>query len=138
MGFNPLSFITGLFDPVDKILDHFIEDPDKKREAKLAIEAQKATAMQSVMDFVTTQVREQAETIREEIKSGGLAAVWRPITALAFVFIIVYNYFISKVFNLPTAEIPVDLWDVIKIMIGGYVVSRGGEKIVDTWANRSS
>lgn len=70
-----------------------------------------------------------------------LAATWRPITMLVFVFIIAWNYVIAPILNFALAitigieaqvislEIPPDMWTLLTIGLGGYVVSRGAEKV---------
>jgi len=34
------------------------------------------------------------------------------------------------IFSLPAAVIPPDMWQLLKIGVGGYVLGRSGEKIV--------
>jgi hypothetical protein len=61
-----------------------------------------------------------------------LAANWRPITALIFVALIVAHWTGYTAPNMSEAE-RLAVYDIIKIMIGGYVVSRGAEKVVDRY-----
>ncbi|MCS7280543.1 MAG: hypothetical protein NZ583_02795 [Desulfobacterota bacterium] len=39
----------------------------------------------------------------------------------------------APLFRLPSLEIPPDMWTLLEIGIGGYVVGRSAEKIVKTW-----
>ena len=69
-------------------------------------------------------VEAQARIVEAEAKSDHwLTSTWRPITALAFAGIIVYAFITG-------AEIPEPMWNTLQIMIGGYVVSRGAEKVI--------
>ena len=57
---------------------------------------------------------------------------------LLFAAIIGNNYIIYPYLSLfwmdaPMLEIPPDMWDLLKIGLGGYVVGRSGEKMVNTW-----
>ena len=63
-----------------------------------------------------------------------IVAAWRPITMLTFVTIIANNYIVYPYLSLfwseaPNLDLPPDLWDLLKIGLGGYVVGRSGEKI---------
>ena len=63
---------------------------------------------------------------------------WRPLNMMVFVFIVANNYIIAPYaqaisgtsVSLPT---PPDLWVLIKIGLGGYVVGRSAEKCVTAW-----
>lgn len=99
----------------------------------------------------TAQANELKSAISSEIITAGSAAVmaeasgnwlqrsWRPITALVFVFLIFNNYWIVPYLNailaangkalIVVAEIPEKMWSLLQIMIGGFVVSRGSEKV---------
>lgn len=72
----------------------------------------------------------QAAIIKAEANGNWLQRSWRPILALSFGFCVVYSMFIAKAFNLPNTELPERFWDLLELMIGGYVVWRSGEKIV--------
>lgn len=84
-------------------------------------------------------LKAQSDVIVAEAKSEHvLTATWRPITMLVFVFIIANNYIISPYANamglaVPALDVPQDLWDLIKIGLGGYMVSRGAEKVSKNW-----
>ena len=79
----------------------------------------------------------QANVIIAELKSGSfLAQNWRPITMLTFVAIIANNYILYPYLALfwsaaPVLEIPPDMWNLLKIGLGGYVVGRTVEKVAD-------
>jgi hypothetical protein len=46
---------------------------------------------------------------------------------------IIYPYLSSFMENAPMLEIPPDMWDLLKIGLGGYVVGRSAEKAVTVW-----
>ncbi len=57
---------------------------------------------------------------------------------LTFVAIIANNYILYPYLALfwsdaPVLEIPPDMWGLLKIGLGGYVVGRSGEKIATAW-----
>ena len=75
------------------------------------------------------------DVITAEAKSEGiLARNWRPITMLCFVAIITNNYILApylSLFGVPdvTLEIPDNMWNLLSLGIGGYMASRGAEKV---------
>jgi hypothetical protein len=58
---------------------------------------------------------------------------------MVFVFIVANNYIIAPAQALSGASVslptPPDLWALIKIGLGGYVVGRSAEKCVAAWKN---
>ena len=58
---------------------------------------------------------------------------------LTFVGIIANNYILFPYITLfggtaTTLEIPPDMWALLKIGVGGYVMGRSGEKMVESFA----
>ncbi len=93
--------------------------------------------VQSQIELIIARLSElQASVIVAELKSGAwLAQNWRPITMLTFVAIIANNYILYPYLSLfwgqaPVLEIPPDMWALLKIGLGGYVVGRSTEKVV--------
>ena len=87
------------------------------------------------MDYATAIVNAQGGAIKAEASSGSwLAANWRPILMLSFTAIIVVNYLVVPlaqwfgVHEVPLV-LPPDMWGLLKIGVGGYIVGRSGEKI---------
>jgi hypothetical protein len=54
---------------------------------------------------------------------------------LAFVLCILYSYIFAPIFRLPAPPLPPDLWDVIRIGLGGYVIGRSVEKVAQPLAD---
>ncbi len=74
----------------------------------------------------------QTEIIIAEAKGNWLQRSWRPILMLSFGFIIIYTKFISQLSShLITPELEPEFWNLLEIGIGGYVIGRSAEKIVD-------
>lgn len=86
-------------------------------------------------DYATAIVNAQGGVIKAEASSGSwLAANWRPILMLSFTAIIVVNYLVVPIaqwFGVSEAPLilPPDMWALLKIGVGGYIVGRSGEKI---------
>lgn len=122
--------LPGIFKEVDKAI------PDQDLGAKL-----KASIQTAVLSADAEALQEQAGIVAAEAKGESwLQRNWRPLTMMVFVFIVANNYIIAPYaqaisgtsVSLPT---PPDLWALIKIGLGGYVVGRSAEKCVAAWKN---
>lgn len=116
------------------VIKRFI--PDK--EAALKAEQEMYAA---AVNGELRELESAVQVIVSEAKAGGLAAQWRPITMLAFVAIVVNNYILSPylqaLFGFSVAlDVPADMWDLIKIGLGGYVVGRSAEKVALNWKSK--
>jgi len=138
---NPLTDMctggrAGITDSVKGILDKFITDPDKKLAATLQVEQMAHDLQVRVIQADSDLAAQQASVIVAEAKSESwIARNWRPITMLSFVFIIDYNYILAPIFTLKSLPIVPDLWDLLKLGIGGYIIGRSVEKTAPAITN---
>jgi len=94
-----------------------------------------AEILKQVAKLEVSFLEARSQIIVAEAKSEHwLTSTWRPITMLTFVFIIANNYIIAPYVSafggeIPTLELTSDMWDLVKIGLGGYVISRGAEKV---------
>ena len=108
--------------------------PDKEKQQEAQLEFQSMIADGSFKEF-----EKQADIIIAEAQSKSwLTSNWRPCIMLLFGIIIANNYIIYPYLSLfmenaPMLEIPPDMWDLLKIGLGGYVVGRSAEKAVTVW-----
>ena len=118
---------------VTDLVGQFVEDKDKANELETAIKNKLVSLEQEV-------VKAQRDIIVAAATSQSfIARNWRPIMMLTFVFIIANNYILFPYVQLfgGTAlelEIPEAMWGLLKIGVGGYVVGRSGEKMVESYA----
>ena len=137
MGF--LNLITGPITGLVKAVGGLIDGVSTTTEEKLSMQAklneiQNAFVLQlAVLD--TQFATEQAKVVVAEVQSASwLARNWRPILMLTFTYIIAHNYVIAPLFHVTSVPIPVDMWDLLKIGMGGYIVGRSAEKIAPSVA----
>ena len=122
---------------VTDLVGQFVEDKDKANELETAIKNKLVNLEQEV-------VKAQRDIIVAEANSQSfIARNWRPIMMLTFVFIIANNYILFPYIQLfgGTAlelKIPEAMWGLLKIGVGGYVVGRSGEKMVESYAKNRS
>ncbi len=124
--------------PLAKILFNTIEKsvPDKDLQAKL-----KADLQTQLLQSNTAELQAAAKIVEAEAKAGWFSASWRPLLMYVLIFILVWNYIIGPVIKMVlgtviTFELPGDVWTLLQIGLGGYVVGRSGESIARTLANK--
>jgi hypothetical protein len=141
-----LPLLLGLIGPisglVNKILDKTVSDKDLN--AKLKSEALAQLMNQDNEEF-KVHLKEAGSIIRAEANSESwISRSWRPIIMLLFGVIIANNYVLFPYINMFFPDhavllpIPSDLWALLKIGIGGYVVSRGAEKTMRVYREKKN
>ena len=118
--------IGGVFTSArEAITGEKIKDPQKQLDALDKLEAATLDARSAVL-------------VAEAKSEHFIVAAWRPITMLVFVFIIANNYILVPYattigYIVPTLEIPQDMWQLLQIGLGGYIVGRSGEKMMKSY-----
>lgn len=121
-----LGDIGGVFTSIrEAITGEKIKDPQK--------------LLEEINKLETTMIDAKSKVVEAEAKSEHwLVASWRPITMLTFVVIVANNYIVVPYagafgYPVPTLDIPPDMWDLLQIGLGGYVVGRSAEKVAKEW-----
>jgi hypothetical protein len=120
-----------LFKNVTEVIDNLNTSGEEKLEAQRKLLELERGFQVKIAEIDATNAKTAAEVIIAETKSESWAARnWRPITMLTFTYIIAHNYIFAPMFSLTVLSIPTDLWELLKIGMGGYVLGRTAEKIV--------
>ena len=119
-----------LFSTVDKAV------PDKDLAEKL-----KAQLNTQLLQSGTEELKAAASIVEAEAKANWFVAGWRPTLMYVLIFILIWNYILGPVCKLFTGtiitfELPGDVWTLLQIGLGGYVVGRSGESIARTLTNK--
>ena len=124
--------------PLAKILFSTIEKsvPDKYLQSKL-----KSDLQTQLLQSNTQELQAAAKIIEAEAKAGWFASSWRPLLMYVLIFVLVFNYIFAPIIKMITGavigfELPGDVWTLLQIGLGGYVVGRSGESIARTLANK--
>ena len=130
--------MLGAVAPLAKVLFSTIEKavPDKDLQEKL-----KAQLQTQLLQSHTQELKAAASIIEAEAKAGWFASSWRPLLMYVLIFILVWNYVIGPVIKVFTGaiisfELPGDVWTLLNVGLGGYVVGRSAESVARTMANR--
>ena len=130
--------MLGAVAPLAKILFNTIEKavPDKDLQEKL-----KAQLQSQLLQSHTEELKAAASIIEAEAKAGWFASSWRPLLMYVLIFILVWNYVIGPVIKVFTGavisfELPGDVWTLLNVGLGGYVIGRSAESVARTMASR--
>ena len=130
--------MLGAVAPLAKILFSTIEKavPDKDLQEKL-----KSQLQTQLLQSHTQELTAAAKIIEAEAKAGWFASSWRPLLMYVLIFILIWNYVIGpviKIFfgSIITFELPGDVWTLLNVGLGGYVIGRSAESVARTMASR--
>ena len=143
MPFPLLAAIPVVGKIIEKILgvvDQTVEDKDEKNRISAAIQTAVLT-----MDHqeVQTLVQEQASIIKAEATGASwIQRSWRPLLMMLIIFIIFNNFVLFPyltAFGLKAVALQLPAWmpELMKIGVGGYVIGRSGEKVVQLWKKKT-
>jgi hypothetical protein len=123
--------VTAILGTATAILNKIFPDPLERAKAEsLLLELHQKgelKELESVMNIIVAEAKSE----------HWIVAAWRPITMLTFAAIVANNYILYPYLSLfwteaPVLDLPPDMWAVIKIGLGGYVVGRSAEKVAKT------
>ena len=133
--FSAIPFVGKIIDKGFDLIDEVVEDKDEANKLKAGLTEKWG---QIDLSKYVEQIKAQASIVVAEAQGGWLQRNWRPLMMVMFGSIIFNNYILYPYLSLfwdsaPMLKVPEQLWDLIKIGLGGYVVGRSGEKIVKFW-----
>jgi len=127
-----LSLISGLLKPVSKIVDDLHTSVEEKLLIKKELAEIQAKFATAALEYETKLFSERSQNIRAETKSESrVTRTWRPITMLTFLAILVW-FVVGKAFGgtLPDEAFVNNIFGLIKLGLGGYIIGRSAEKVV--------
>lgn len=130
IGLSLAEAIVGVF---SKCLDKFVVDKDKREEWL-------STLRTELLNNEKEIIAASSENVLAEIKGESwLQRNWRPILMMVGVFVVFNNFILAPyihaftgfdlMLNVDTHSIPPQLWDLLQVGMGGYIMGRSAEKI---------
>lgn len=116
-----MSIIDGIANAVEKIGDAVDKNVTSKEEM-----------LEKVNEARKTVIEAQNKVRLAEANGNWLQRSWRPISAFSLLTVVLYTMFIAPMFSLPSAELTPDFWDLVQVVMGGYVFGRTIEKTAKT------
>lgn len=122
----PIPILGGLMDMGKQLIGSWFPDPEeadrKQLEFLAIIQSGKLKELEAAASVITAEAQSESWITRS----------WRPITMLTFVALVAAHWLGFTAPNITQAEI-IGLLDIVKIGLGGYMVSRGAEKSIKEW-----
>lgn len=124
-----LSFVSDIFEPAAKLIDELHTSDEEKMELQGKIKKIENELLIKIMDYEKQLLESQSSIITAEATGQSwLQRSWRPITMLTFLVLVVLNSF-----DLLANELAPEMWTLLQIGLGGYVVGRSAEKITSRY-----
>jgi hypothetical protein len=123
------SFISEIFAPAAKLVDDIHTSDEEKLKLANALKQLENELHTKVIEYETKILDSKTKVITAEATGESwMQRNWRPITMLTFLVLVVCDSF-----GWLANPLSVEAWALLQIGLGGYVVSRGGEKMVKTF-----
>lgn len=131
------DFVKSVFKPATELIDNLHTSDEERSLLKNELEKIQSTVLGQMLDAQKAQMDAQMQVIKAEAQSESkITRMWRPIAMMVFLLIIVYQGVLVSMLGLPSVAfetVPVELWDMLKIGLGGYVFGRSAEKFALNW-----
>ena len=121
-----LKPVTGIVSAVGEVIDRLTLPAREKKQLETEL-------FRVITECERQRMEAQASVIVEEVRGNWLQRSWRPLVMLTFALIVLMGTFVS----LPILSDTSRFWDVLEIGLGGYVVGRSGEKMVQVLTRKS-
>ena|SRR3990167_3930617 len=120
-----LGKILGLFKPINKVIDELHTSDEERLKLKAQLMETEAEALRVSLEYEKAALSVQQAAIVAEAAGGSwLQRNWRPITMITFLCLVV----LDSLGSLPR-PLPEQMWTLLQLGIGGYVMGRSAEKI---------
>ena len=123
---NILGFVGEIFKPAADLIDSLHTSTEEKLTLKNKLAVIENTMTAKTIEYETKLLAAKTSIINAEATGESwMQRNWRPITMLTFLVLVVCDSF-GWLAN-PLAS---EAWTLLQIGLGGYVTSRGVEKVV--------
>ncbi len=127
-----LSFLNEVIKPVTGLIDSLHTSDEEKSVLHNELSKIENSFAERVLDYEQQLSRMKADVIMSEAKGESwLQRSWRPITMLTFLGLVVLN-----TLGLTAVPIADQMWTLLQIGLGGYVVGRSAEKVIPSVVNK--
>ncbi|KAF0139738.1 MAG: hypothetical protein FD122_3028 [Stygiobacter sp.] len=122
-----LDFLGGIVKPITDLIDSLTTTEKEKKELSNELVRIENQFLGKALEYESKLLDSQTRIVEAEAKGQSwLQRNWRPITMLTFLILVVCDSFGFLKFRLSN-----EAWLLLQIGLGGYVVGRTGEKIVE-------
>lgn len=127
-----LGFLGEIFTPLTKLVDELHTSEEEKLTIKSQLLSLQVAGMQQAFDYERANLEARARIIETEAKAKSwLTRTWRPVTMIVFLVLVIAYWFGLTPPGLSEDRVA-DVFGLIKLGLGGYVIGRSGEKVAET------
>ena len=122
-----LDFLSGVVKPIIDLVDNLTTTDEERGKLKNELTKIENEFLGKALEYESKLLDSQGRIVEAEAKGQSwLQRNWRPITMLTFLILVVCDSFGWLAFRLSG-----EAWTLLQIGLGGYVVGRTGEKIIE-------
>ncbi len=122
-----LDFLSGVVRPIADLIDNLSTSDEERGKLQIELTKIENKFLGKALEYESKLLNSQSRVVEAEAKGQSwLQRNWRPITMLTFLILVVCDSFGILAFRLSN-----EAWTLLQIGLGGYVVGRTGEKIVE-------
>lgn len=127
--------MIGILGAVAPMVKTLFKTIDKTIDNKADAEKIKQSIQQQLLSGQLKELEAQASIIVAESKGGILQRNWRPMLMITFAGLIVAHWFGYTAPDIPES-VQNSLLNIVLVGMGGYIVGRSGEKIMDKFKDK--
>ena len=126
-----LTIIKLLAPIIGRVLEKFIPDVDARAEAQAQVVDSLLGQQTAIYDAAKTVMAADAASESWLTRSARpLVVVWCLAMITAVTFSPMFGSELQNAIIASLASVPADLWDIVKVGIGGYMLARTADKVV--------
>lgn len=127
-----LSFVSGIIKPASALIDNLHTSEEEKLVLKAELLGIQTSFLGKTLELEQAILAAKSSIILAEIKSESwITRNWRPLVMLAMAASVMAFWFgLTPDSPRLTEPVILTMFSLVKIGIGGYIASRGAEKIV--------
>jgi len=128
---NLLTLLGEIFTPAAKLIDDLHTSEDEKLAAKNQLMGIQASVVAQAITYETKMINAKRDIIVAEAKSDSwLTRNWRPLVMVGLMGCVMAFWFgLTPDNERITEEVVLTMFGLVKIGVGGYIASRGIEKV---------
>jgi hypothetical protein len=132
---NLFNIVSDVVKPITGLIDKIHTSDEEKLELQKNIKKIEAELSFKLLDYQKELIQAQSKIITAEAQGESwLQRNWRPLVMLTLVGLVVSYFFgLAPEYLINNPDIVEELFSIVKIGLGGYVIGRSAEKGIREW-----
>lgn len=132
---NLFNIVSDVIKPITGLIDKVHTSDEEKLELQKDIKKIEAELSFKLLDYQKELIQAQSKIITAEAEGESwLQRNWRPLVMLTLVGLVVSYFFgLAPEYLINNPDIVEELFSIVKIGLGGYVIGRSAEKGIREW-----